>query len=366
MKIEFLTENIEKFLPMLVKIVPSHAQVPVLSHLLLETDGAHFYISATDLEIGMKVKIPAKIEEEGAITVSGKHFAEVISSLSKGKVKLETEQENVVLSSSDGKMVFQTIPKEEFPELFAEKGEKIRTFTQKEIKDIFARLPFAASIDESRPQLTGVYINQKDDHTDFVATDGFRLSLKRIKEKGMLDEDKGLILSAKLMNEVLSLKEEQVEMYVYEAGNQVLFETPNVIVIGRLIHGDFPQYERVIPEENKTKVTVAKDEFAQALRLSSVFAKESANIVKLVISGGKILFLTRSSGIGEGEITVDAKQEGEDNEISFNVKYLNDLLRNVDAKQITMEINSPLESALFKVDNDPDFLHVIMPVRVQE
>jgi len=367
MKIEFLTENMERVLPLLVKIFPTHTQIPVLSNILLEATKEGFFMSATDLEMATRIKIPAKIEEEGSTTVSGKHFSDVMNSLSKGRVKLEKKEEKIVLSSKDGTITFQTIPAEEFPKVLENKGTHIHSFTQKDIQDIFANVVFVASTDESRPELTGIYIVQKDTTLDVVATDGYRMSLERIANKKVLENEKGIIVSAKLITELLSLKEEgTIEMSVFEEGNQVLFEAGSIILVGRLIHGTFPSYERVIPQETKTTITFQKEEFLHALRLSSVFARESANIVKLTIKEGKMLFFARSQGVGEGEIAIDVIQEGDDNDISFNVKYLTDLLRNIQDPTISLAFNSPTEAALFTLPKNKTFLHVIMPVRVQE
>lgn len=366
MKAQLLVENIEPYLSSLSKALPSHSPVPVLLNILIESTQSGLFISATDLEMGIKVKIPAKIEEEGSATVPGKQFIEVLNSLPKGKITLTYEKETMTIDSSGGKIVLQTIPKEEFPNLFEEKGDKVYTFSKNELRDIFTKVIFSTSADDTRAELTGINVAQKEDHIDFVSTDGYRLSLKRVDGKKILEEDEGIIISAKFISEALTLNSESMDFYVYSQGNQVLLEADNIVLVGRLIQGNFPNYERVIPQDGSTQVVIDVEDFSKSIKLASVFARESANIVRVKISEKQLHLFSRSSGVGEGDIKIEVEQTGPDNEIAFNVKYLSDLLRVVGEKRIVLAINGPLEASLFTLEKDKDFLHVIMPVRVQE
>lgn len=366
MQATILLEHIKKHISLLARIIPTQFQVPVLQNVLIEAKKDGLYLSATDLEMGVIMKIPAKIEGEGATTVSGKHFTEIINSLTSARVTITLSESGLVLASDEGKVVLQTMAKEEFPQLFDNKGTHVYTFTPEELQNLFSKLIFAVSTEDSRPELTGIYMLQKESGIDFVATDGYRLSIKQISAKIILPEEKGMIVSARLLQEVLHLKDESIAMYVQEENNQIIFETTDSIVIGRLISGNFPDYERVIPTRSLTTVVVDREEFAKAVKVSSVFARESANIIRLKVEDKNILVFSKSSGIGEGEIKIATQQTGDNNEIAFNVKFLNDILRSVDDKEITMAINSATESATFKIQSDPEFLHIIMPVRVQE
>jgi DNA polymerase-3 subunit beta len=367
MRVEFLVENIESFLPALTKILPVHSQIPVLSNLLLEAESGGLFVSATNLEIGIRIKIPAKVDIKGATTIPGKQFIEVIGSLPKDKVFITLDKESLSVKCRDSKVVFQTISPEEFPSLFEQKGEKAYVFREKELRDVFSKLTFAVSIDESRPELTGILLSQTSEGIDLVATDGFRLSLKKIKGKKLLEDGERLILPARLISEILSAKTQgDITMYVYKKANQVILEADDLVLVGRLISGEFPNYERVIPASSKTSMVLDVEDFLQKVKLSSVFARDTANIIKLKIEGGKARIAARSSGIGEGEADIEGKQEGQDNEIAFNIKFLSDILRNISGKTVTMELSSAIEPAVFKTEEDPGFTHIIMPVRVQD
>lgn len=366
MRVEFLIENIEKYLPQISKIIPLHSQVPVLSNLLLEANKEGFFIYSTNLETGIRVKVPAKIEEEGAICVPGKQFIETLSSLPKDKASILLEKETLKLTCRNNSVSFQTIAKEEFPSIFEEKGEEVGSFSKQELENIFSGLIFSVSLDESRPELTGVLVKQKEGEVDFVATDGFRLSVKKTKE-GETSLDSGMILPSKLINEALLLKSENnVKLLIYKKANQVIFENEDVILVGRLINGIFPNYEKVIPKSTKTTLTLDHEDFSQKIKLISIFARESSNIVNIQIKEGDIILKSQSLGVGEGEAKIEGTKEGEDNEIAFNIKFLQDFLKNVSGKTVKMSLSSPIEPCLFEVGEHKDFFHVIMPVRVQD
>lgn len=367
MQVEFLIENIEGFLPTLSKVIPIHSQIPVLSNLLLEATKSGFFINATNLELGVRIKIPAKITQVGSVTIPGKQFIEALSSLPKDKVQILFDHDKLTLKCRQNQIVFQTIAKEEFPTLYDELGEKIHEFSEKELISIFSKITFAVSGDEARPELTGVLVSQKGDYIDFVATDGFRLSLKKMNNKKILGESESMIFPSRVINEVIAQKTaDKVTMFVYKKANQVIFEVGDILFVGRIISGEFPNYEKVIPSSHKTQITCDREEFLQNLKVSSIFARESANIVKVKIADGKMKILSRASGVGEGEVVLDVEQEGEDNEIAFNVKFVLDILRSIASKNVILELSSGVEPAVFKTDDDPDFIHIIMPVRVQE
>lgn len=367
MEVEFLTENLIEYLSLLGKIIPSHSQIPILSSVLLEVTASEFILSSTDLEFGVRVVIPAKIEKSGGVLVPGRQFVEILSSLTREKARLYQEKDQLVLTSGSGSFKFQALPKDEFPRLFEEKGEKVGEFTQSLFQNIFSKLIFAVSQDESRPHLTGVYVVKKEGCVDYVATDGYRLSLKRVRDASVVGEgSEGLILSPRLIGEGLGLKGGKTSLYVYKKGNQAILESGGALLVGRLIEGAYPDYEKVIPKELKTSIKLDREEFLRLLKVTSVFARENANVINCNITLGALRLQVESSSLGEAESKIDGQQVGDDNHIAFNVKFLLDFLRSVNGKTVTLQINSPFEPALLTTDDDPEFFHVIMPVRVQE
>lgn len=363
MIVTLLPENLIKYIPLLNKVLPTRPQVPILSNVLLEATKDGFYIRSTDLEMGVEVKIPAKIEREGSVTIPGREFLDTVSSLPKDKITISYEKEIVTLTCRDNKIAFNTISASEFPNLYKEKGTEVGEFSREEFIDIFSYLTFSVSQEDSRPQLTGVYIDSGSEGVSFVSTDGYRMSVKKTTTKETKIKD-GLIVSVGLINEIISLKtEDPIKMFINKEENQIIFVIGDAILIGRMIDGAFPDYEKVISDDSLTIINFEREELLQCVKLASIFAKDSSNIATLEVTGDVIKITTKSQGVGEGEGTIECKKKGEDNKISFNIRYLMDLLKTINEKSIELRLNTPTEPALFEV-KEKNFLHVIMPIQV--
>jgi len=362
MEVEILTENIERHLPVLLRMLPSHSQVPILGNILLLADSNGFFVKATDLEIGVIIKIPAKINKEGSLTVPGKEFIEAVSNLPKDKVLFSEDKEKLRISVRGNKLSFQTLSALEFPELMKTKGEKIISLKKDAFDSLFDHLAFSVSTDDIRPHLTGVYVVKKDSGVDLVTTDGYRLTVKSVGNSVVSKITDPIIISMQVINEAMNIKSDSVDMYVNSDENQVVFEGGEVTLVGRIIDGKFPPYEKAIPQSSKTKIIVDREGFIQEGRLASVFAKDQSNIVNMTIEDSQVKLSSKTSGVGEGEFVVDCEKEGEDNSIAFNIRYLMDALKNFEGDRISIEINGPLQPALFS-DNKNSFKHVIMPIK---
>lgn len=362
MKAVLLPENLINYVPLLLKILPTHSQVPILSNIYMEASKDGLILKTTNLELGAQVKIPAKVEREGSTTIPGKEFLEAITMFPKNKIEIEAEKEQLKLSAGDVRVSFNTISGTEFPQLFKSIGEKVIEFGKEEFLALFSNLTFSVSREEARPQLTGIFIDPVSDGVNFVSTDGYRMSVNKMRGERVKDKE-GLIVSVRLVNEVVSLKTgERVSLYVSKPENQVIFESGEALIVGRMIEGIFPDYTGVIPKSSRTVVDFDKEELLQNVKLASVFAKESSNIATLKIEGNSLIVETKTQGVGEGKTMIECETSGEDVTISFNIHYLLDLLKNLTAKSVTLKLNSGSEPALFEVSGQ-DFLHVIMPIQ---
>lgn len=362
MEVEILTENLTKYIGLLTRIVPSNSQVPILNSLMLEADSSGFYIKATDLELGAVIKIPAKINNQGKTTIPGKQFLEALSNLPKDKILIKEDKEKVVLKIRENKLIFQTLSASEFPELLKEKGGKVLSLKKSEFDKLFKHLSFSASTDEIRPHLTGVYIVKKDKNVEMVTTDGYRLTVKEAIEKDGVGLEEALIVSMEAVSEAMNIDSVDMSVFVNEAEGQVVFEGGDVVLVGRLIEGKFPPYEKVMPKTAATKIKVDKQEFMQNTKLANVFAKDQSNIINLSVEGNVLKISSKTAGLGEGEFELDCVKDGEDNKIAFNVRYVLDALKNFEGETVTLEINGPLQPALL-TDDKNSFKHVIMPVK---
>lgn len=368
MKASFLTENLQKILSFLNHAVSGNSQLEILSTFLIIAEKGRLTINATDLEIGISSSIPANIEKEGKVCVPAKTFFDLVNNITEEKITIEVEGQNLILKGKKIRMLFQTQSQEDFPKLFEDKGEEAAAFKKETVLEDFNKVVFAASQDISRPALSGVLIKKEKDKFLMVATDGYRLSLKNnivIKTKGKKDVD-GLLLSARVIKELASIKQdEDISLFVSGKNNQVIFMQGETTLVGRLIEAEYPNYEKIIPTDFGTKAEFDKDEMQKAIKLCSVFARETANIVKLSLKKDKIIVSANTPSIGENTVEVDAKIAGEENEIAFNARYLLDLFANIEEEDMSFEMAGPLNPGVFKISNDNSFLHLIMPIRVQ-
>lgn len=373
MKVHLLSENLQKKLIFLNKGVSTKSQLPILSNFLIKTVNGKLQISSTDLEIGIQVEIPANIEIEGGITVPAKTFSELVNSLPQGKITLEKEGNVLIVSTLKIKSTFPTISEEEFPKLYEEKGEKLIILKKESLNKDFLSVIFAAASDMGRPALSGVLMKREEGGFSLVATDGYRLSLKEISDKslkkaeGKEDQEKTLLIPARIFREVISLKDddEEVNVYVSYKNNQILFEQNETIMVGRLIDAEYPAYEKIIPSSFLTAATFDREEMQKAVKICSIFARETANIIKFTLKKESIIVSANTPSVGDNKVEVEAKLTGEENEIAFNSRYLLDILSNMDSEDVVFEMTGPLNSGVFKIKDESSFLHLIMPIRIQ-
>ncbi len=376
MKTTIQTRILQTNLPFLNRAVSSKSQLPILSHLLIETKEKTIRLSSTDLEIGIQITIPADIETEGNITIPAKTFSELISLLSDEKTTIQTKDNSIEVVTNKTKSSFQTMATEDFPKLYEERGELLASIPAKELRENITPIIFSASNDPTRPALCGVFIKREDPPAGggflLVATDGYRLSLKHYvldKEKIKKNkEETSLIVPARVFRETLAMKNEEGELslYISSKNNQIIIVQENTTIVGRLISDEYPNYERILPTDHATEVLFDREELLKAVKMCSIFARETANIVKFNLKKNAIIVSSKTPSLGENTVEVEARLIGEENEIPFNVRYLLDILSNIHSDQMIFEMVGPLNPGVFKVKDDSSFLHIIMPIRIQQ
>ncbi|MGH7245672.1 MAG: DNA polymerase III subunit beta [Candidatus Levyibacteriota bacterium] len=367
MKLSLLSEGLQKKLSFANHAISSRNQLPILSHFLLEAKDGKLKIAATDLEIGIETFVPASIEEEGGVTIPAKLFLELINAISQEKISLQTKDGGLEVVSKKTKSLIQTSPKEEFPTLIEEKGQKELVMQGKEFKKYFSKVVFAASIESTRPALSGVLVKRQGSVVALVATDGYRLSFEKMQgTEDAKEHELSLLIPVKVLREALSLSDEQeIVLYSSKKKNQIVFEQEDISIVGRLIEAEFPQYEKIIPTDFSTKITFDREEMLKAVKTCAIFARETANIVTLSLQKEKITLSAKTASLGENTDEVEAKLTGEENDIAFNVRYLIEFLSNVQEEEVLFEMTGPLNPGVFHVVGNENFLHLIMPIRTQ-
>ncbi len=376
MKVSLLFENLSKKISFVNHAVSTKSQLPILLNFLIEAKKGKLTINATDLEVGIIVDIPAKIEEEGSVTIPAKTLTELIAVTPLNKITLETKPEGLLLTGDKIKTTFQTTPPDEFPKLHEEKGSELISLKKETVDKELSRVVFAASQDTERPALSGVLIKEEGSVGEksffLVATDGYRLSLKR-QALGELRKKRAagvsMIVPSRVVRELVLMNREigtgDINVYAPQETNQVIFYQNDVTLVGRLIEAEFPSFEKIIPQDYSTKTVFEKEALQKAIKTSYVFARQTANIVKLSIREDKIIVSANAPSLGSSIVEVDAKTTGEENEIAFSARYLLDFFSNISEEDVSFEMMGHLNPGVFKIVGDDSYLHLIMPIRVQ-
>lgn len=367
MKAVVLQENLHKALLFVGKSAAVKTQLPILSHILIETDAGRLKLSSTNLETSISFWVGGSIETQGKVAVPARLFTELINTFVHDKVFLTAEKNVLTLSCGGSEATLSGIDVAEFPPLPVRPEKRGVEITMDVLKNNLPFVLISASTDESRPLLTGVMFESKDNQTALIATDGYRLSVKKLPQvKGIGEE---IIISARTLGEAYRVMAEEkagaVDLYLSPDKNQVLLVMPQVQIATRLIEGEYPTYEKIIPAAFVAHTEFDRKEMLQAVKLASVYAKESANIVRWQINKSSVVVSANSPQVGENKTSVSAKTQGEVGEIAFNARFLLDLFNVFPYEEIAFEMNGSLSPGVFRSTTDDSFLHIIMPVRLQ-
>jgi len=374
-KLSCLQENLDKGLNIVSKAVPAKSTLPVLNNILLVTDQGRLKLAATNLEVAISCWIGAKVEEEGSITVPASLITEFVRSLPNDRIDISlsarTKTMNLRCARFDANI--RGIDAEEFPTL-PSTGDGFKILVDGvTLAESISQVVFAAANDDSRPVLTGVLVTFRGGNMTMVAADGFRMAIKTTPLGSVVQEDISIIVPARALRElgrIVADSEEPVEISVTSNRNQALFRTGNVELVSRLIEGQFPPYERIIPPPSPNKVVVSTREFLNANRTTSIFARDNSNIVRLQftpgeegMTSGKMILTATSAEVGDNVGEIDAVVVGQPPQIAFNSRYLDEMLKVLEkSSQLTMEMNSSSSPGTFRPVGDEGYLHIIMPM----
>ncbi len=373
MKLQILQENLEKAVSTTSRFASTRAQLPVLGNILLSTKKTKIYISSTNLEISASVQVGAKIEEEGEISIPAKVISELVANLPKETVSLVSEKEQLKVSVSGFSSTVLGMNSSDFPKIpNSVDKEKSISFPQSELVKALGQVIFATSTDETRPVLTGVLFLFGKNSLSLVATDGFRLSRKTLPLKVGKGADDSVVIPKGVLSEISRTEAEDGEILfgVQDKEKQVLFGIGDTVLTSRLLEGEYPDFEKIIPKSSSIKVLLDKEELMRAVKLASIFARESANIVKIKVLKESIKVSAESGTAGSQETRVDAKvtTEGPDLaewEIAFNYRFVEEFLHSVGGEEVKMEFSGVSAPGVFTDTSDTSYLHLIMPVKVQ-
>lgn len=382
MKVSCLQENLSRGLSIVGRAVASRATLPVTQNVLLETDRSMLKLSATNLEIAITTWIGAMIDVEGAITVPARLLSEFVNSLPSDRVDLDVEEDSSILQFVCGrdKARIHGVAASEFPPIpRVVEGVAARVDSQ-EFKRAIGRVVFAAASEESRPVLTGVQAKLDGDRFTLAAADGFRLAVQHGTLAAAVEEEIGVIIPARTMNELSRLLTDQddtVEIMMVPARSQIMFKSGGVEVVSQLVQGTFPNYEQLIPQKFDTRSTFDSQRLLRVTRSAAIFARDGSNIIRLQMSprpedaeeteaAGTATISGRSEEVGENQTALDMMEmEGEEAKIAFNSRYLQEVLSVLERGNVAIETTSSSSPGVFKPTDDDNYVHVVMPMFVQ-
>lgn len=367
MIIQILQENLLKALSQTGRIVPQRPQLPVLQNILLATEEGRLKIIASNLETTEIVWAGAKVEKEGELCVPSRLLTELVASLSQDSVFLSSNETSLVVKSQGVTATIPGVSAKEFPAVPKAKEKTKSTIPKAEICEKISKVSFAAATDEGRPLLTGVRIKKDNGGVVFAATDGYRLSVAKSAMKLGFDAD--LVVPGRALSEVVKVSSEdkngkEITLAQTEDG-QLVFGVGDIEIHTRLIDGEYPNFEKIIPRTFTTRALIDKEKLTRAVKSAAVFARDNANIIRFHLDNQTLLVSAHTPQVGENNIELDAKIDGEGGEIAFNSRFLLDFLNNYVEDELLFEMTGSLNPGVFKPVKDESYLHIIMPVRVQ-
>jgi DNA polymerase-3 subunit beta len=371
MNVSVMQENLARGLGIVGRAVSSRATLPVLANVLLKTENSGLKLTATNLEIGINCWVPGKVADEGEITVPAKLLADLVSSLPNQRIDLQFSAKDRTLKVTSGgsRSSIKGIEADEFPVVAAIGDTPATSADSRALRDALGEVVFAAASDESRPILTGVLTRLAGETMTLAAADNYRIAVRTLSLAKAVTPEMTIVVPARSYAELMRIlpdAEESIEITVTPNKSQVLFHVAGIDLVSRLIEGQFPNYEPVIPTALTSRAVLDREAFLAGARRASIFARDSANIVKIELggeAGDGVAITAHAADVGDEADALEATLEGQSTSIAFNARYLVDVLTNLGAEEAALELSGPLAPGVIRGIGKDDYVHVIMPVR---
>ncbi len=364
MKIECVKEKLHIAVSKAEKIVTKNLNLPVLSCLLFETKGNNLIIRSNNLDLGLEISIPVKVEESGKVAVPANIISSFLNNITDDKnIHLETEENTLKIYTTNSEANIKTLSPEDFPTIPMIDGGKVSKINSKDLQNGIRSVIYSSSLSSVKPELSSVYLYAQEEGLCFVATDSFRLAEKVVKTKKSTDFTSVLIpfKNASDILKIIDNTDEEIE--INSTKNQISFTFNGLYLVSRVIDGVFPDYKQILPKEEKTKVVVLKQDLINSLKISNIFSDNFNQMNIAAIAGAKnIQVKTKNSNIGENTNKIDAHIEGESIEVNFNYKYIVDCLNSITSDSISLSFNGTNKPLIIKGTSDKTFTYLVMPM----
>ena len=377
MKLICTQEKFKKAIYNTERVVGKQITLPILENILLETEQGMLKISATNLEIGVSLKIGAKIEQEGRITIPAKLLGSFIANLPiEDTVMLETKDTTLKITSGDYRAQINGMEAQEFPIIPEMEGDFLFSVKTDILKNAAAKLLTCTSLDNTRPELTGINVSFFEKEINMAATDSFRLAEAIIPiEKGknyaiFVSKTPSIIIPSQTLSEMLRIADEGTEeIKIAVEESQLFFQIGGVKIVSRLINGKYPEYKHIIPQKFATQVLIPKEELARAVKIASVFTNSKSGEINISIEDKKVVIESRSAETGENKTEIPAQVSGPSQKIAFNPRYILDGISSVTTNSLDLFVNDGSSPAVIRMVDEKtikpieSFTYVVMPIK---
>ena len=361
------TAALNKAIQTAQRAIISKPSTPIFSCIHIFTEENNLTVQAMDLNMAISCTIEALISEPGEIVVSAKHLAELIRKLPSESLTIakNNEQKTIKVTSGQSEFNLLLMNEDDYPKFPSFDGNKTITIADEKIKELIKKTIFSCSADEARPLFTGVLVEVKDDKITFVGTNTHRLAIKASEQA--TTEPMSMIIPAKVLNEITRnlTGELPQEVTISLLNNQIMVLIDNIVIVSRLIEGKFPDYNKVIPAKFAVKTKVNPKELAGAVERVALFSTEGDySIVKMSVDAEQMTITSSSPDVGTGREIIACATEGDKLNVAFNAKYILDILKNIDAEQVELAMNTSLSPVCVTSEEEKDYIYIVTPVRV--
>lgn len=364
MKVTLITKDFAKKTNVVSRFASLRAQLPILSNIKLKAEGNKLLMTATNLEMSIATYLGAKVDDEGEISIPAKTFSELINTLRSEHLELESEGESLKISTPETNTKINGINTADFPDVPEKNLPDTIKLNSSDIKRSLSQVLFSTSPDDTRPALAGVLVIF-DKGISFVASDGFRLSQKTVDVQSSLTQR--IIIpkaTAQEFSKLIADFEGEIIFSYSQENSQILLEIDSYLISSRVIDGEYPNFEKIIPTSHRIEVSVDKHSLLNAIKTVAIFAREVSNIIDLKIENNEIILSSQSPKSGVQESRVPVKVSGGELTISYNYKYIEDFLNSIQNDDVLIELNDGSSAGVFRDSQDKNYLHLIMPVKI--
>lgn len=367
MKISFDRDTLLKEISIAQEIIATKTALTILSNVLLSVKDGSLIIKATDIKVSFETKIPVNVIEEGSTTVFCDKFMGILSSLPQGEVELEQKDQKMTIKSSVKKAKFQlkTIPENDFPAFTEPNDTGFFNIPSKEFKEMIHQTIFSVSDDETRYFMNGVYIENKEDNLILVATDGRRLAFIKKNFGITLPNFKGIIVPPKILNIINKRATDEGNIEIAIGEKNIFFNFNSYKFSSVLIDGQFPSYDRVIPETQSLSFEVDRLEFIEALKRVSLLVEAKTRRILLNVIPGTLIISSKENDIGNAREEIPCQYDGEEVMFAVNCVYLENPLKAITGDRIKIEFTESMKPVTLKPEPAEDFFHIIMPMQAE-